>query len=300
MKGIKAYFAANGGRNLLLLTLAGIVNAFGVTVFLMPLQLYDSGISGTSMLLANITPAGLSLSVFLIVLNVPVLLYGLKKNGAAFTFQAIYAVAVYSLCSTLWMKWLNITVPGSSPLAGDDLLLCALFGGLISGIGSGLALRGGGAMDGIEVLAVIFAKGLGITVGTFVMGYNIVLYIICGLVLQSWRLPLYSIVAYAVALKAVDFIVEGIDRSKCAMIVTDKPDAVCGMLSKVFHCGSTRVEARGGYSGAPKTIVYLVVNRFQITRLRKLVHELDPAAYITINDVADVFKATNAHFGGEE
>ena len=174
MNKIKAYLAESGWRNLPLLTLAGIVNAFGVTVFLMPMQLYDSGISGTSMLLANITPPGLSLSVFLIVLNVPVLLYGLKKNGVAFTFQAIYAVAMYSLFSSLWMNWLNISVPGNSPLAGNDLLLCALFGGLISGIGSGLALRGGGAMDGIEVLAVIFAKGMGITVGTFVMGYNVV------------------------------------------------------------------------------------------------------------------------------
>lgn len=102
----------------------------------------------------------------------------------------------------------------ASPLAGTDLLLCALFGGVISGIGSGLAIRYGGAMDGIEVMAVIFAKRAGVTVGTFVMVYNIILYIICGCVLQSWVLPLYSIVAYSAALKTVDFIVEGIDRAR--------------------------------------------------------------------------------------
>ena len=87
-------------------------------------------------------------------------------------------------------------------------MLCALFGGVISGIGSGLAIRYGGAMDGIEVMAVIFAKRAG------VMVYNIILYIICGCVLQSWVLPLYSIVAYSAALKTVDFIVEGIDRAR--------------------------------------------------------------------------------------
>ena len=107
-----------------------------------------------------------------------------------------------------------IDVSIASPLAGTDLLLCALFGGVISGIGSGLAIRYGGAMDGIEVMAVIFAKRADVTVGTFVMVYNIILYIICGCVLQSWVLPLYSIVAYSAALKTVDFIVEGIDRAR--------------------------------------------------------------------------------------
>ena len=103
-------------------------------------------------------------------------------------------------------------------------MLCALFGGVISGIGSGFAIRYGGAMDGIEVMAVIFAKRIGITVGTFVMMYNIILYIICGIVLKSWILPLYSIVTYTAALKTIDFIVEGIDRAKCAIIITEKPD----------------------------------------------------------------------------
>lgn len=133
-------------------------------------------------------------------------------------------MAVYSLFAWLITDVFPINVSIASPLAGTDLLLCALFGGVISGIGSGLAIRFGGAMDGIEVMAVIFSKRLGITVGTFVMIYNILLYIICGFVLKSWILPLYSIVTYAAALKTVDFIVEGIDRSKCAIIITEHPD----------------------------------------------------------------------------
>ena len=133
-------------------------------------------------------------------------------------------MAVYSLFAWLITDVFPIDVSIASPLAGTDLLLCALFGGVISGIGSGLAIRFGGAMDGIEVMAVIFSKRLGITVGTFVMIYNILLYIICGFVLKSWILPLYSIVTYAAALKTVDFIVEGIDRSKCTIIITEHPD----------------------------------------------------------------------------
>lgn len=271
-----------------MLTLAGAINAIGVTLFLAPVQLHDSGISGTSMLLSQVTP--LPLSVFLLLLNVPLFLYGLKRQGTTFTVYAIYSVTVYSVCAWLITDVLPIDVSMASPLAGTDLLLCALFGGLISGIGSGLAIRFGGAMDGVEVMAVIFAKRLSITVGTFVMLYNLLLYIICGLVLQSWILPLYSIVTYGAALKTVDFIVEGLDRSKAAMIITSHPDEVCAALMETFETGLTKIDASGGYSNAPKTVVYFVVNRFQIARMKSVVHEQDPTAYITITEVADVFR----------
>lgn len=275
--------------NILMLTLAGLINAVGVVMFLSPVNLYDSGISGTSMLLDQVTP--LSLSVFLLLLNIPLFLYGLKKQGGLFTLYAIYTVAIYSLTAYLITYVLPIDVSFMSPIAKDDLLLCALFGGVISGVGSGLAIRWGGAMDGVEVMAVIFAKRLGITVGTFVMIYNVILYIICGVIMDSWILPLYSIVAYFGALKTVDFIVEGFDRAKCAMIITNCPNEISQKLSETFETGSTKIKAEGGYSGTEKTMIYFVVNRFQVVRLKELVHEIDPTAYITISEVADVFMA---------
>ena len=276
-----------------MLTIAGIVNAFGVTLFLMPVKLYDSGISGTSMLLDQLTPEYLTLSVFLVILNIPLFLFGLKKQGWVFTVYAIYTVCIYSLFAWLISDVFPIDVSIASPLAGTDLLLCALFGGVISGIGSGIAIRYGGAMDGIEVMAVIFAKRLGITVGTFVMVYNVLIYIICGFVLESWILPLYSIVTYAAALKTIDFIVDGLDRAKCAIIITECPNEVCDKLCAVFGSGITRLEAKGGYSNNEKTMIYFVVNRYQVVRMKELVHEIDHGAYITISEVADVFSNNN-------
>ena len=273
-----------------MLTLAGMINAFGITIFLYPVKLYDSGISGTSMLLAQVTPEEFSLSLFLLILNIPLFLYGLKKQGLTFTVSAVYTVAIYSLTSFLIIDVLPIDVSFVSPLAKDDLLLCALFGGVISGIGSGTAIRYGGAMDGIEVMAVTFAKKLGLSVGTFVMIYNVILYIICGIVLSSWILPLYSIVTYYAAMKTVDFVVEGLDRAKSAMIITTKPDEVTKALSEAFECGATLISAKGGFSGADKTIVYFVVNHFQIGKMKDIVQELDPKAYVTISEVADVLK----------
>ncbi|MBO5726409.1 MAG: YitT family protein [Clostridia bacterium] len=278
-------------QNFIMLFIAGIINAFGVTVFLAPVKLYDSGISGTSMLLSSVTPEILTLSVFLLMLNVPLFLFGLKRQGAVFTIYSIFTVAVYSVWAWLITDVLPIDVSIASPLAENDLLLCALFGGLISGVGSGLTIRFGGAIDGIEVMAVIFAKKLGITVGTFVMIYNVLLYVVCGFATHSWILPLYSIVAYGAALKTVDFIVEGIDREKAVMIITEKADEISTALMETFESGTTMLNAKGGYSGNDKTVIYFVVNRFQISRMRNIIHSIDPCAYVTINEVADVFKA---------
>lgn len=285
--------------NFLILLAAGCINAFGVTIFLAPVNLYDSGISGTSILLSQITPEYLSLSVFLLVLNIPIFLFGLKKQGVTFTVYSVFTVAVYSICSWLITDVLPVDVSMASPLAGQDLLLCALFGGIISGVGSGTTIRYGGAIDGIEVLAVTFAKKLGLTVGTFVMIYNVILYIICGVVMESWILPLYSIVAYAAGLKTVDFIVEGFDRSKSVMIVTDKADEVSSALMSAFECGTTKIAATGGYSNADKTIVYFVVNRFQIARMRNIVHTIDPKAYVTISEVADILRGSESQSAGK-
>ncbi len=279
--------------NIILLTIAGIINAFGVVVFLAPVKLYDSGISGTSMLISQITPAWCSLSLILILLNVPVFIFGLKKKGMLFTIYAIYSVLIYSLCAWIITDVLPVDVSIVSPLAGTDLFLCAIFGGIISGCGSGMAIRFGGAIDGIDIIAIIFSKKLGLSVGTFVMIYNVILYIICGIVINSWILPLYSIVTYAAASKTVDYIVDGFDRAKAAIIITMKPDKVCAALSETFENGITILDAKGYYSGSEKGMLYFVLNRFQIGTMREIVHEIDPTAYISINDVADIYSANN-------
>ena len=284
MNGIKI-------KNLIMLTIAGIINAFGVTVFLSPVKLYDSGVSGTAMLLSQITPQWCTLSLFLLLINIPLFIFGYKKQGKAFTLYSLYTVIIYSLGAWLITDILPIDVSLASPLAGDDLLLCALFGGVISGVGSGITIRYGGAIDGVEVMSVIFAKKLGVTVGTFVMVYNVILYIICGMIRGSWILPLYSIVTYAAGLKTIDFIVEGLDRSKAAMIITSKPDAICKELMDVFGSGVTKIAVKGGYSNADKTMVYFILDRFQISKMKDIVHTVDEGAYITISEVADVFKA---------
>lgn len=276
--------------NFILLTIAGTVNAFGVTVFLFPVKLYDSGISGVSMLLDQVTPSQFTLSIFLLLLNIPIFLFGLKRQGIAFTVYSVFTVGIYSLVSYLIMNVLPVDVSFISPLAGTDLLLCAIFGGVISGIGSGMTIRFGGAIDGIDILSVVFAKKLGISIGSFV--FNTILYIICGIVIKSWILPLYSIVTYYVGSRTVDYIAEGFDREKCAMIVTTKAEDISNALSSAFGTSGTIVNAIGGYSKEEKDIIYFIINRFQINKLRQIVHEIDGKAFISLQEVSDVIKNT--------
>ena len=142
--------------------------------------------------------------------------------------------------------------------------------------------------DGIEVVAVIFAKPFGLSVGTFVLIYNVLLYMICGIVMGSWILPLYSIVTYAAGSKTVDFIVDGLDSAKAAMIITTHPDEIARAVSEEFGTGLTIIDAHGFYSDTPKTVLYVVVNRFQTVKLKTLVKGIDANAYMAISPVADL------------
>lgn len=271
--------------NFIFLTLAGVINAVGVTLMLAPAGMYDGGFSGTSILLSQVTP--LSMSVFLLLLNVPFFLFGLKKLGGAFIVYSLYTVAIYSLFSYLFQNSFGIDFSDGSPIAGTDLLLCSVFGGIISGIGSGITIRFGGAIDGVEVMAVVFAKKIGMTVGSFVMSYNVILYVIAGIVTKGWVAPLYSVIAYTVGLKAVDFIIDGFDKAKSAFIITDHHDKVADALTEEFGRGVTSIDATGHYSQSSKTVLYCVVNRFEVGKLKSIVTNIDSSAFLVINDVTD-------------
>lgn len=288
-KSIKEELSLLKLKNFILLTISGIINSIGIVLFLSPVKLFDSGFSGTAMFLNEITD--LPLGIFLLALNIPFFIFGYQRQGLAFTVYSTYAVLIYSAAAFVITDILPIDVSSASPFAGTDLLLCAIFGGLISGIGSGMTIRFGGAIDGVEVMSVIFAKKIGITVGTFVIIYNVILYTVIGIVCSSWILPMYSIITYTAALKAVDFIVEGFDKAKAAMIITHKADLISAKLSEEFGSGVTLIKASGYYSGEDRTMVYFVVNRFQIGKLKTIVTEIDPRAYVTINDISDVLRS---------
>lgn len=276
--------------NIFFLTLAGIVNATGVTLFLVPWKLLDGGLSGTSFLMGQLTKV--PLAVWLVALNFPFFLFAWKKMGKATVLYSLYAIAIYSLTTYLFQSVFQLCGEDkmTSPFVKNhyDLILASIFGGLISGIGSGLTIRFGGAMDGVEVMGVMFAKRVGLTVGQFVMSYNAVLYIIAGVIFKDFQIPLYSIIAYACGLKAVDFIVDGLDKGKAAFIITDHPDEVGKAISVAMGRGITMLDAHGFYSKTKKGLLYCVVNRFEIGSLKRIISQIDPAAFVSVSEVSDM------------
>lgn len=278
--------------NFIGLFVAGFINAVGAILFLFPLKIYDSGVSGLSMFLDQLTPSFLNVSIFLIIINFPIFLFGLKKQGVIFTVYSLFAIAIYSLTAFLFKEFiLNKMETLSSPIVGDEIILATVFGGVISGIGSGLTIRFGGAMDGLDVLSVIFAKKLNLSIGTFTLIFNTILYIVCGITFKSWNLPLFSIIAYFLGSKTIDFIVDGLSSNKCAVIITNKAEEISHELSNEFKTSGTIVNAIGAYSKENKSILYFNVNRFQINKLKKIVLSIDQKAYITLQEVSDIIRA---------
>lgn len=282
--------------NFVMLTLAGIINAVGVTLFLAPVKLFDSGISGTAFLLDMITPPYLIMSMFLIILNVPFYILGGKKLGWDFIIYSLYAIGIYSLAALLFRNVLPIDFSGGSPFTGEDKLLSAIFGGLLSGIGSGTVIRFGGAIDGVEVMAVLFSKKIGCSVGTFVMAYNILLYTVSAFIFHSWLIPLYSIITYAVGIKAVDFVVEGLDKAKAVMIITRADSELPMLLTETLGRGATVYKAGGVYSGEEKLVIYVVVNRFEIGKVKKIVETADSDAFASVTDVSETVGGISTGF----
>lgn len=281
---------------LIMLTAAGIINAFGVSLVLAPVNLFDSGISGTAYLLDVVTPDFLVMSMFLILLNIPFYLFALKKLGKSFIVTSVYAITIYSVFAFLFRNILPINFSNGSPFTGSDLLLSALFGGTISGIGSGLVIRLGGAIDGVEVMSVLFAKKLGMSVGMFIMVYNVLLYSVSAIVFRDWLVPLYSIIAYTMGIKTIDFIVEGLDKGKSVIIITDKSSSVYSVLTETLGRGVTVLEAVGGYSNEEKIFIYCVVNRFEIPLVKKIVKENDPHAFATMTEVTETLGGRDISF----
>ena len=271
--------------NGLVLLIAGIVDATGFALMLMPSRVIDGGIAGVSLLLSHAT--GLSASIFLVCLNLPFFLIGMRKLGVMFMVHSFVAIGMYSLMTYIYTDIAGLDTVVYEML-GTDMFLCAIFGGLLSGMGSGITIKCGGAIDGIDVMAVMFAKKVGITEGQFIMIFNVTMYLIGSIVLADLRIGLYSIVSYAIGQQAVDFIVNGFDKCKAVNIITTKGEELSELISKKMGRGITILNAKGYYSNESKTMMYCVVNRFEVVGLKKLIKSIDPQAFVTINEITDI------------
>ncbi|MDF2930238.1 YitT family protein [Anaerospora sp.] len=263
-------------KRYVMLFIGSIITAVGLEIFLVPNNIIDGGIVGISIMASYLT--GMPLSLFLVVLNIPFIYLGYKQIGKTFALSTLFSIASLSY-------WTHVFHP--IPGVTNDLFLAAVFGGIIVGLGVGMIIRFGGSLDGTEIVAIIFDRWTSFSVGEIVMFLNLFILSSAGLVFTLDK-AMYSLVAYFIIFKVMDIVIEGLDESKAAMIVSDKPDEIADALLARLGRGVTILHGEGGYTKERKNVLYAVITRLEMAKLKSIVDEIDENAFLTINDVHEV------------
>lgn len=263
-------------KKFIFITAGAILMAVALEVFLVPNEIIDGGITGISIVLSEVT--SIPLGIFLFIINLPFLFLGYKQIGKTFAFSTLYGIIVMSVTTQL----LHHVDPFTS-----EKILAVLFGGLILGLGVGLVIRYGGSLDGTEIVAILVSKKTRVPVGQIIMIMNVFIFIIAGFVF-GWDSAMYSIFTYYMASKVMDIVVEGLNESKSVTIISAEYEEISQTIQDRLGRTTTFIYARGGYSGEDTQMIYCVVTRLELAKLKSVVHEIDPKAFIAIEHVSDV------------
>lgn len=260
------------------LTLGPFIAAFALEVFLVPNNIIDGGIVGVSIILSYLTKMNLGLLIFII--NIPFFFLAFNKIGKRFVIQTFYAIGMLSLA-------VNFFTENPLPVT-HDLLLSTVFGGIILGTGVGLVLKNGGSLDGTEIMSLVLSKKFGYSVGEIIMAFNIFIYGASGLVF-GWNKAMYAILTYFVAYRVIDVVIDGVSSSKSIRIISEKSYEIGQELLERLDLGVTYLKGTGAYSGTEKIIIYCVVSRLELARIKDIIKEIDPRAFISIVDVHEAY-----------
>ena len=260
--------------------LIGVLSAgFGLKGFLMPNDFIDGGVTGISLLINAKTEIPLGLSI--IVLNIPFLLIGLKQIGKWFSITSIIAISLLALAVAV--------IP--YPVVTNDKLLVAVFGGFFLGLGVGLTIRGGGVIDGTEILAISLSRTSSLTVGDFILVFNVIIFSVAAWLL-SVEVALYAILTYLAASKTVDFILEGVEEFTGVTIISQKNEEIGQFIRQQMGRGLTVYSGKKGFGKRGETqvandILFTVVTRLEISRLNNEIEKIDPSAFVVMHSIRD-------------
>jgi len=236
----------------------------------------DGGVTGISMLTAKVT--GLSLSMLLPLINFPFIAIGYRQIGLAFAIRSTFAIGLLAV----------ILVVVHFPDVTSDLVLTSVFGGFFLGAGIGLAIRGGAVLDGTEIAALLISKRSHLLkVGDIILGINVVIFFVAIFVLGVEE-ALYSILTYVTAARTLDFIIYGIEQYTAITIISEQSSAIRERIMDELGRGVTIYKARGGKSGVDQEILYCVVTRLEIGKVKAIIRDLDGNAFVVTNALSDV------------
>ncbi len=258
------------------LFVGSLLAAIGLEEFLVPNNIIDGGIVGISIITSYLTD--LPLGIFTTLFNIPFLFMGYKYIGRSFVTSSIFAILSLSFWTFVFHPIQKFT---------GDILLAAVFGGVIIGIGVGLIIRYGGSLDGTEMVAIVLNRNSVFSVGQIVMFFNVFILSSAGLIF-SWDKAMYSLIAYFIAFKVIDITIEGLDEAKAAIIISDYADDIADAITCRLGRGVTYMNGAGGYSKEDKKILYSVITRLEVAKLKSIIFDKDPNAFVTVSDVSDM------------
>jgi uncharacterized membrane-anchored protein YitT (DUF2179 family) len=258
------------------LIIVGILSAgFGLKGFLLSSRFIDGGVTGVSMLLSAIFR--FPLPILILVINLPFIALGYRQIGRAFAIRSALAIAGLAVCLAV-MKYPDVT---------SDKLLTAVFGGVFIGAGIGLAIRGGGVLDGTEIAALLISKKSSMfKVGDFILVFNLIIFL-CAAFFLGIESALYSILTYFAASKMLDFLIHGLEEYTAITVVSSKSDEIRDAIIRVLNRGVTVLKGRGGLSGLEQEILFCVVTRLEIGRVKGLAREIDKDSFIVVQSLAE-------------
>ncbi len=274
-------------KKYLVLIIGSLIYSAGLEIFLVPNNIIDGGIVGISIMASYLT--GIPFGVYMVVLNLPFLYLGYKQIGRTFAISTIISIIALSIFSEFLEPVPRIT---------EDYFLAAIFGGIIAGAGVGLVIRQGGSLDGTEITAIILDRKTSFSVGEVVMFFNLFILGAAGFVF-GWDKAMYSLVAYFIISKMIDVVLKGLDESYAVMIVSDEYEEIADALMHRLGRGVTYLHGQGAYTGDDKQVLYCVVTRLEVVKLKEIALEKDETAFVTINPVHDIvggrFKKKSIH-----
>ncbi|MGO1061160.1 YitT family protein [Planococcus sp. FY231025] len=267
-------------RRLVFILIGATMAAVSIELFLVPNAIIDGGIIGISLILDYLSPV--PFGILLVFINLPFLFFGYKHIGRSFFISSIFAIVALAI-----IEFPLHPIPGFV----DDPLLATVFGGMLLGAGVGLVIRNGGALDGTEILGILLTRKLPFSVGEFVMFANVFIFTWAGFVL-GWEQAMYSILTYYIASKTIDTVIQGLDDTKSVIIVSDAYDELGDAINSRLGRSVTKLHGKGGFKETPKDVIYVVVTRLELTKLKQIVSDIDPKAFLTIMATQEVHGGT--------
>ncbi len=259
----------------MLLTIGCIIGAYALETLLIPNTILDGGITGISIIISKVS--SIPLSILVLVLNIPFIYVGYKNMGKGFLIRAVYSMILFSLSLTYFGYFEQIT---------NTILLATIYGGALLGLGVGLVIHAGGCVDGTESVALVISKKSSLSVGQVVLTFNLVIFFVAGFIFGIDR-ALYSLLTYFITYKVIDFVSEGFQQAKAAMIITEKGTDMATEIYKKLGRTVTKIKGKGLITGE-KEVLYCVLTRIEVYELKRVCQEMDQSSFITILEVSEI------------